>query len=661
MNVNNQNQAIIDKKGRFSASELSGPGHRKKGTELFEVDEPHSQGHGKQNNPGHVMPKPPAGQGEEEGEDNKEGANMVKGKGPKAVLKRGVLGNFEPKEPPKSFKPGEEGKAVHTSMEEKSKADQTVREFGFNMVASDKVPMNRSIPDTRMDECKYWQYPEDLPTASVILVFYNEGWSTLVRTVHSIINTSPPHLLHEVVLIDDDSDKDFLKGPLEEYIKQWNGRVKLYRNPERLGLIQARNHGAKLSTGDVIVFLDAHCECNRNWLVPLLARIRYDRTILAVPIVDGINWDTMAYYSVYDHRHHRGIFEWGFLYKESVVPEKELATREHPSEPYKSPTHAGGLFAMDRKYFWELGGYDPGLQIWGGENYELAFKVWMCGGISEWVPCSRVWMCGGSSEWVPCSRVGHIYRGPRVAGMGKVKTNPRLPFSLVNYMRVVEVWMDEEHKNYYYTREPLGRGAPIGDISKQLQFKKDHSCKSFKWFMENVAYEVYEKFPKLPPNKAWGEVREKGGVRRCWDTLGQGVGGGAIGVYHCHGGGGNQVRQPSKQECWDSLYQQVGGDIIVRTCHMMGNSQLYRLNTKGQLGLGERCLDSPNGDTLQIRYCEVQPTGPWDFDKGLGQIRHKVHNKCVEAGSDSKLHLVACDPSSAQQQWEINEIQPWKR
>jgi polypeptide N-acetylgalactosaminyltransferase len=59
--------------------------------------------------------------------------------------------------------------------------------------------------------------------------------------------------------------------------EHFGDKVKIYRTEKREGLIRARNFGAEKSVGDVVVFLDAHCECNRNWLVPLLARIAYDR------------------------------------------------------------------------------------------------------------------------------------------------------------------------------------------------------------------------------------------------------------------------------------------------------------------------------------------------------------------------------------------------
>ena len=50
-------------------------------------------------------------------------------------------------------------------------------------------------------------YDAQLPSASVIIIFYNEPWSVLLRTVRSVLDGSPEKLVKEIILVDDNSEE----------------------------------------------------------------------------------------------------------------------------------------------------------------------------------------------------------------------------------------------------------------------------------------------------------------------------------------------------------------------------------------------------------------------------------------------------------------------
>jgi len=131
---------------------------------------------------------------------------------------------------------GAEGKIAHlVDPDDIAQGELQLSKIALNEELSNHISYNRSVPDARHPACRSKNYDiSSLPTASVIVIFFNEPYSVLVRTVHSVINTTPERLLREVILVDDGSSNVELKGKLDYYVKtRFSDKVKVLRLKNR--------------------------------------------------------------------------------------------------------------------------------------------------------------------------------------------------------------------------------------------------------------------------------------------------------------------------------------------------------------------------------------------------------------------------------------------
>lgn len=435
--------------------------------------------------------------------------------------------------------------------------------------------------------------------------------------------------------MDDASTRKFLKEELDDYMKKLSLTsgilIKIVRSYDRIGLIKARLIGAKMATGKVIAFLDAHCEATIGWLEPLLDRIAENRTRVVCPVIDIIQEETFGFARSFEL--HIGGINWNLHFRWYPIAQSELIRRkkykEQSSQPFITPIMAGGLFAIEREFFWQIGGYDEYMDIWGGENIEMSL---------------RVWQCGASLEIIPCSHVAHVFRKsspysfPRASGVTGVL--------YTNLARVIHVWMDKEYQNFFYKMNPimkktifgnqpfLNSSAPAMDmadvaiklenISDRVNLKKRLACKSFSWFLDNIWREHF--FPSK--DRFFGKIMSNK-LNECLQRPGAA---GSPSSGH--------VGKVELDKCVIELYSP---QCFIYTKHGI-------IMTDESVCLDVIGIESSN-PTVLLLACSGSLRQKWSYHRESQLLRHVHSNSCLQIDSQRRLTIAKCSLNKSSQMW----------
>ena len=222
--------------------------------------------------------------------------------------------------------------------------------MGEKMTVSDKVVAasdgNNDIHSTVSTGAD--SNPNGDLTFSVVLPCAEEG-VLMVKTARSIVEFTPRHILHEIVVVDDGSStplQRMVDSQLEDGVKN---KINMVRHDQTQGLIKAKKDGGDVATGDVIVFLDCHVKPDPNWWRPIQRNIKENYKRVVVPTITNLNVDTWEEFG----RPAPGAQGMSKCYL-TFDAEFKWFTDDEPWVPVMS----GGLLAISRQWWTETGGLD---------------------------------------------------------------------------------------------------------------------------------------------------------------------------------------------------------------------------------------------------------------------------------------------------------------
>ncbi|XP_052778764.1 polypeptide N-acetylgalactosaminyltransferase 3-like [Mya arenaria] len=474
----------------------------------------------------------------------------------------------------------------------------------FNTFISDLVSLRRKIMDIRPADCQKIEYPDDLPQIGVVIIFRDEWPSILLRTVYSVLQMTPEKLLKEIILVDDGSKDIELRLKVEIHAKALK-KVRIVRHETSRGLMMARQAGIEAVTARYFAVLDGHMEVGTKWVEPLLHRLVQEPNALLCSHVGSINQQDFHFELSTNDPYDLKV-DNQFPFFDQVTLDQRWTfysddfrqTRNQSVAPIPYAVIQGMMMVMRKEFFMTIGGFDPGMRIWGSEQIDISVKTWLC---------------GGRIEMVPCSTVAHMFRITPWGGFTKEND-----FHSNNKIRFARVWLDPPYSELFedYVRT---RNVTVGDLSERMSIRRRNKCKPYQYFV-NVVQSISDVY--IPR-----DIERKG-----------------------------QIKNRASKLCFDLAKENGKYKLIQYACHaIIPANQYYILTPTGQIRSIEGNTVSVviEDDTVKVeavvRQVDRGENGTkWIYESD-GSIRSEDFlNLCITATKERSPMMTNCDGSPAQ-------------
>lgn len=210
---------------------------------------------------------------------------------------------------------------------------------------------------------------------SVIVLNYN-GRAWLRRCLESVRAQSVPGGIEVIVADNASADGSDLEGA--ELLQQWAG-ARFIQHGRNLGFCEGNNVAARVASGEFLFFLNNDTWLEEGCLDVLLRETCRFGAAAATPLI--LNYDSDEY---------QGIFGEGF----DICGYPSFGVAGESTRPILMPP--GCCYLIRRDLFFELGGFDPEIFMYGDE-FDLSWRVWISGHRAVAVPQARMHHRGAAS------------------------------------------------------------------------------------------------------------------------------------------------------------------------------------------------------------------------------------------------------------------------